>query len=208
MPIIGTLPNNIQNGAAVDAAPVMADFNFIVNQVNANGNPIGTLTAPSGTSMAFQQASAPTGWVAQTGSLYLDAFMRSVTPSGFSGSGGSVGAGNLILGPITGDGHALTVAELAIHTHVDSGHSHVITDPQHNHGPAGGGAFYTTQASGTNYGGGATSFTPVASTANSSTGITINNGTAAIQNAGSGNAHSHTLTPNCKYVDQIIAVKS
>lgn len=34
--IIGSLPYNIQNGDAVDAIPVMADFNFIVSQVNAN----------------------------------------------------------------------------------------------------------------------------------------------------------------------------
>ena len=50
MAIIGTLPNTISNGQAVDATPVMADFNFIVNQVNANANPLGTFTAPSGTS--------------------------------------------------------------------------------------------------------------------------------------------------------------
>lgn len=40
MAIIGTLPNNIQNGQTVDANPVMADFNFIVNQVNANAAPL------------------------------------------------------------------------------------------------------------------------------------------------------------------------
>lgn len=40
--IVGTLPNNILNGQAVDATPVMADFNFIVNQVNANAMPLDT----------------------------------------------------------------------------------------------------------------------------------------------------------------------
>lgn len=34
--IIGTLPNNIQNGQTADAVPLMADLNWIVNQVNAN----------------------------------------------------------------------------------------------------------------------------------------------------------------------------
>ena len=48
MAIIGTLPNNIQDGQLVDASPLMADFNYIVNQVNANANPVGTLTAPAG----------------------------------------------------------------------------------------------------------------------------------------------------------------
>ncbi len=34
--IIGTLPNNIQDGQIIDAVPVMNNFNFIVSQVNAN----------------------------------------------------------------------------------------------------------------------------------------------------------------------------
>jgi hypothetical protein len=37
--IIGTLPNIISDGQLADAAPVMADFNWIVNQVNANAQP-------------------------------------------------------------------------------------------------------------------------------------------------------------------------
>ena len=38
--IIGTLPNNIQNGQTADAVPLMADLNWIVNQVNANAAPL------------------------------------------------------------------------------------------------------------------------------------------------------------------------
>ena len=38
--IIGSLPNNIQNGQVADANPLMADLNWIVNQVNANAAPI------------------------------------------------------------------------------------------------------------------------------------------------------------------------
>ncbi|KVD26401.1 tail fiber domain-containing protein [Burkholderia ubonensis] len=34
--IIGNLPNNLANGTTADASQVMADLNFIVNQVNAN----------------------------------------------------------------------------------------------------------------------------------------------------------------------------
>jgi hypothetical protein len=34
--IIGALPVNLQDGTTADAAQVMSDFNFIVNQVNAN----------------------------------------------------------------------------------------------------------------------------------------------------------------------------
>lgn len=36
MSIIGPLPNIIQNGQVIDAVPVMADFNYIISQVNAN----------------------------------------------------------------------------------------------------------------------------------------------------------------------------
>jgi len=42
MAIIGALPNTISNGQAIDAIPVMADFNWIVNQVNSNGAALGS----------------------------------------------------------------------------------------------------------------------------------------------------------------------
>ncbi|VWC75930.1 hypothetical protein BCO18175_02357 [Burkholderia contaminans] len=44
MSIIGTLPANLQNGTTADASQVMADLNFIVNQVNANAMPVGTIS--------------------------------------------------------------------------------------------------------------------------------------------------------------------
>ena len=53
MSIVGTLPNNIQDGQAVDAVPVMGNYNWIVNQVNANAAPLaspvftGLATIPS-----------------------------------------------------------------------------------------------------------------------------------------------------------------
>src|ERR1700694_2986378 len=157
MPIIGTLPNNILNGATVDATPVMADFNFIVNQVNSNANPLGTLTAPAGTTMAFQQASAPLGWVAQTGTAFVDAFLRSVTPGTFSGTGGVNAASGFLIGPYSGDGHALTIGERAAHNHSDSGHTHRINDPQHSHTGASSGTNYLAVGGGNfiNFGGSA-----------------------------------------------------
>lgn len=39
MPIIGPLPNQIVNGQVEDATPVMADYNWILSQVNANACP-------------------------------------------------------------------------------------------------------------------------------------------------------------------------
>lgn len=41
--IIGSLPNNIQNGQTEDATTVMANFNWIVNQVNANAAALSTV---------------------------------------------------------------------------------------------------------------------------------------------------------------------
>jgi hypothetical protein len=40
MSIIGGLPNNIQDGQVIDAVPVMNNFNYIINQVNANVPPL------------------------------------------------------------------------------------------------------------------------------------------------------------------------
>ncbi len=54
MSIIGTLPNTIANGDPLDATPVMADFNWIVSQVNGNAAPLasptfsGVVTSPGG----------------------------------------------------------------------------------------------------------------------------------------------------------------
>lgn len=207
MPIIGTLPNNLINGTTADASQVMADLNYIINQVNANATPLGTLTAPSGTNMAFQQNFAPTGWTAQTGAAYSDAFLRCNIPSNFGFTGGAVAASNLIVGPITGDAHALTIAEMPAHSHSDSGHIHGTTENPHTHTPNAGTQFYTNTGGG-NYGGGATAFGLATATSGATTGLTVNSSTANIQNTGGGAAHSHTLTANCKFVDQIIAVKS
>jgi hypothetical protein len=40
MSIVGSLPDNLQNGTTADASQVMADLNFIANQVNANAMPV------------------------------------------------------------------------------------------------------------------------------------------------------------------------
>lgn len=43
--IVGALPNTISNGSAVDAVPVMTDFNWLVSQVNANAAAASDLAA-------------------------------------------------------------------------------------------------------------------------------------------------------------------
>jgi hypothetical protein len=44
MAIVGALPFNIQDGQIIDAVPVMANLNFLANQVNANVPPLITTT--------------------------------------------------------------------------------------------------------------------------------------------------------------------
>src|SRR5258708_40116652 len=118
MAIIGTIPNTISNGQAVDATPVMADFNFIVNQVNANANPTGTFTAPTGTSMNFFNAVAPLGWTINAGVNDHTVWLNSAAGGT---SGGVAGYSAMFQTAWTSDGHSLSVAELAIHNHVDTG---------------------------------------------------------------------------------------
>jgi hypothetical protein len=45
--IIGILPVALANGTTADASQVMADFNYIVNQVNANALPSGATSMPN-----------------------------------------------------------------------------------------------------------------------------------------------------------------
>jgi len=207
MAIIGTLPNTISNGQAVDATPVMADFNFIVNQVNANANPIGTLTAPSGTRTVFHQAAAPLGW---TQDVTLDDHTLQVVGVAGGGTGGANGYSTMFNAQWTSDGHSLTIAELAAHNHAvsDPGHTHGVSDPTHVHtmsisaNGAFGGAGRPVAGDG--------SIGQTASTNAAATGISI--GAAAtgmsIQSNGSGAAHTHTKTFNAKYAQVIMCAKT
>jgi hypothetical protein len=202
MPIIGTLPNNIQNGNTVDATPVMADFNFIVNQVNANANPIGTLTAPSSTRVVFHQAAAPVGWT-------IDPSLADFTMqlSGGTAAGTAVFTGNGYSGMYqaqwTTDGHALTIGELAAHTHTDSGHTH--TDSGHNHVQNAATWYNVT---GVNFSSGGAGFMGSATLGTQNAAANIQSSTANIQNTGSGTAHSHTKTFNVNYAVVIIGQKA
>jgi len=85
--------------------------------------------------------------------------------------------------------HALTVAELAAHTHsiTDPGHTHSITDPGHSHG----GVIIGAGGVGIQSGSGYTS--DQGSTASSHTGITINSamtGITATNSTGNGTGHN------------------
>ncbi|CAB3720224.1 hypothetical protein LMG22037_04700 [Paraburkholderia phenoliruptrix] len=140
MSIIGALPNNLANGTTADASQVMADLNFIVNQVNANASPIGTLTAPSGTRMAFHQTAAPAGWT-------IDTTITNHTCLYTSSGGGIVNTGSGYSSFVSSgwftDLHTLTVSELPSHTH----NVPIITGSGVQSGAIGGGNFTGGNAS-------------------------------------------------------------
>jgi hypothetical protein len=201
MPIIGTLPNILTNGTTADASQVMADFNFIVNQVNANGNPTGTLTAPSGTRTVFHQASAPLGWV-------QDATLTDHTLQVIGTAGGATGGANayssMFSSAWTSDGHSLSIAELAAHSHVDAGHVHGDSGHAHTQN-----ALTYYNAAGSSFvGGGAGQIVSPGGQSTLTGFANIQSANANIQNTGSGNAHSHTKTFNANYAQVIMCQKS
>jgi hypothetical protein len=113
MPIIGSLPYNLQDGTTGDASQVTANMNAIVNGVNANANPFGTLAAPSGTRKLFNNATAPAGWT--TDATVIDHGLR------ITSSGGAIVSGTAYSTFLSGGwspaAHTLTVGEMPQHTH-------------------------------------------------------------------------------------------
>ena len=178
---------------------------------------------PSGTSMLFQQTSAPTGWTKQT--THNDKALRIVT--GSVGTGGSVafstalGSGATVAdGAVSGspDASSLSVSisgNIANHTLT------VNSIPSHSHTLA----YYKNQSPGP-VGSGNGLYDRPGST---NPGNYINNGNRATSNTGNGGAHSHshnlsgsmsgnigagnlavgasTAVINVNYVDFIIANK-
>jgi hypothetical protein len=98
---------------------------------------------------------------------------------------------------------------MATHGVNDPQHSH--TSPGHQHATASGFNFWTATPTGgasTNLSGGASSINQetltnavAVSILSSPTGVTV-------QNAGSGNAHTHTKTFNVNYAQGVVGVKS
>jgi hypothetical protein len=71
MTIVNPLPYTIQNGQAVDAVPVMANFNQIVSNVNANAAPANVLsTATTPPQFDNSTALATTAFVKRSGLLF------------------------------------------------------------------------------------------------------------------------------------------
>jgi hypothetical protein len=212
MAIIGTLPNNIQNGQTVDATPVMADFNFIVNQVNANANPLGTFTAPSGTRMLFQQASPPLGWTTDATAPMTDCTVR-INPSSGGNTGGVSGWSAWNAQTLNVNSFSLTGSQLPVHSHTitDPGHTHTVNDPGHLHNSPGTG-FLVSSPSGSGVSFASSNTVVVNNTAVATTGITNIAGVTGIggtNNAGSGASVTPTYTvPNIKFADFVMGVKT
>lgn len=130
MAIIGTLPNNIQDGQVADAVPVMADFNFIVSQVNANAQPIAT---PSVGSLVSVQVFSTVGTATYTANPLANSVVVEILGGGAAGSGavatgasqasaaGPGGAGGYIRTRITAGFNGVTVTVGAGGTGVTGG---------------------------------------------------------------------------------------
>lgn len=185
------------NASAAAASPSTADN---LAELDANGNVVdsGIVTAevvhfPSGTRMVFQQTAAPAGWTKDTS--HNNKAFRVV--SGTVGSGGSVDF-STVFGRTATDGHTLTTAQLAAHSHSGS----AVSNGAHTHNIQ----FTLGVASSNSLDGRAAT-----GDAASRSGYVDSNGAhthnLSINNAGSGNAHTHNINLQVKYVDLIIAEK-
>ena len=92
------------------------DFrNYVSYMLGATGLPADSIVGgiPSGTTMLFAQAAAPTGWTKQT--THNDKSLRVVSGSG--GGSGGVQAFSTVFGRTAVDWSSLSIAQLAAHTH-------------------------------------------------------------------------------------------
>ena len=105
--------------ATSDSSATVATTAFVKNAIAS-----GAGLLPSGTTVAFYQAAAPTGWTQITS---LNNFMMTIT----SGAGGSYGGNmspiNMTSSQVPNHTHTFTSGvESATHTHHDSGHQHTF----------------------------------------------------------------------------------
>ncbi len=149
---------------------------------------------PTGTTMVFYQASAPTGWTQQTRGEFGNSAIRIVNVPGVGGTNGGSLAFTTVFAsrnvPVRNHVHPGSAGnQSANHTHTgnttsDGSHNHGITDPSHSH------SYNRTNFNDNRRGGGGDQDYPVngtsnQTTGNSNTGISINNST-----------HNHTIGTN------------
>ena len=112
--IIGNLPVQLQNGTTGDASQVMADLNYIVNQVNANGlspaglqKASGIFSVDTGTVNAYNGAYTPaiTSYVQGMTLLFIPANTNTATNPTF-------GAGAAAYPIFKGNGQAVDIGDI------------------------------------------------------------------------------------------------
>ena len=121
MPTLPTTTVAFASGATeAEFKTFLNDFrNYVSYMLGATGLPADSIVGgiPSGTTMLFAQASAPTGWTKQT--THNDKSLRVVSGSG--GGSGGVQAFSTLFGRTAVDGSSLSIAQLAAHSHSLSG---------------------------------------------------------------------------------------
>lgn len=157
-------------------------------------------TVVAGTRMLFQQSTPPTGWTKETNALYDDAALHLVT--GAVGTGGT-DVFTAVFGPSKDTlGHALTVNELAIHSHtlgatsMDAAGAHTHTLPATNVLATGTAETGPSAADAATHGG-----------TTGSDGDHTHTFTGGTDNTGSNAPHIHGLTMALKYAECCIGVK-
>lgn len=203
----------VLNGSSDPGGGVVCGSGFITPIVLTGGRAYydDYSASPPGSLLSFAGASAPPGfllcygqavsqttyaalygvlgttWGSNAGGNFTLPDFRGIVLAGADNMGGSA-AGRLTGYTVGTSGGAqsivLTTPQIPSHTHIDSGHTHTITDPGHIHGGiplgtvgAGGSGTNVIVPSGGN-------------SASATTGITgTNSGTANIQNTGGGGSH-------------------
>ena len=166
-------------------------------KVNGNLEVTGTVTGtiassfPSGTTMIFYQASAPTGWTKST--THNNKGLRVVSGNG-GGSGGSQNWTSVFSNTKTTENHTLTTAQIPAHFH------YVFRSGNHGQNRTG------SNLSANNYPGSGSG------ASNLYEGYNISRSNSApdvgrSQEIGSSTGHSHEIDLGLAYVDVIIASK-
>jgi microcystin-dependent protein len=204
-------PLTVGGNLAVTGTSSFTGATTFTNAITMSGRLVDAL--PTGTKMLFQQTAAPVGWTKDTAND--NKALRVV--SGTAGTGGSIAFTTAFGSQNVGD-TTLTTAQIPVHSHTFSGsgntgdagtHTHTINDPGHVHGR---GRVPLASADGGNPNLGAVD----GNTLTAFTGISINavgnhahsfSVSGSTGNAGSGNAHTHSLNLAVQYVDVIVATK-
>jgi microcystin-dependent protein len=213
--IVGSLPYDLTNGTTADATQVMANYNTIVTDVNANGAESGansSITSLSGLTTPLSVGQGGTGastlaavvaeilpYMYPVGALYVEITGTNPgTTLGF-GTWAAYAAGQALIGVgsfTDGDGNSETITggqqigeyQHTLVTNEIPSHTHTasVSDPGHSHSPAGGGGFMVKGAgSSFSYNSGSQG-QESGNTTTVTTGVSVSNA-----NTGGGAAHNN-----------------